>query len=262
MSASFFSKFAVSSAILTSGALLSVPIALADSAPRKSIYDDDVSETVTPIAGTSIPTSAPVTNPTESVEDNNTSFIPTETIGGVHINTVPQLESYIKSAREWTVKRFTSAEDKVDSTFEKYLSTEKKVTKTILDLKDPKEETLAGGVYVLVSTLSGSILARNRSFPIRFLTPLIFGIGAFRFFLPGTYANTGKLIWRYEQEYPEIVQAHTTTKESIEKLVNNVEKSSEQVNEALENGVRQTRRFVAKSTGLKIPLEEEKNKRV
>lgn len=77
---------------------------------------------------------------------------------------------------------------------------------------------MPGFVYILVATLSGSILTRNRGVLLRFSVPLAFGIGAARATLPHTSRNVGDLIWKYEERYPEVAKVHLQTRERIARL--------------------------------------------
>ena len=51
---------------------------------------------------------------------------------------------------------------------------------------------------------------------MRFSVPLAFGIGAARVTLPHTSQNVGNLVWRYEERYPALAQAHLQARERIE----------------------------------------------
>lgn len=54
----------------------------------------------------------------------------------------------------------------------------------------PKDESLNPGIiYVLVAGLTGSVLTRTRSFPVRFLAPPLFAAAALPYFLPKTAHN-------------------------------------------------------------------------
>lgn len=105
----------------------------------------------------------------------------------------------------------------------------------------------------MVATLSGSIVARNRSIVLRALSPLLFGVAAFGYFLPQTYSNTGKLIWHFEQRVPAIAKAHIDTRKSIDDLVSSIDSAATDANVALESTVSKTRKFVADTTGIQIP---------
>lgn len=52
-----------------------------------------------------------------------------------------------------------------------------------------------------ISTLLGSIITRNRAFPLRFLTPPLFLVGSANYFLPKTAHNLNLYISELEQQY-------------------------------------------------------------
>ena len=57
-------------------------------------------------------------------------------------------------------------------------------TTTLANLAPPKESNeklLPGGIYILVATMFGTIISRNRNIALRFLTPLTTGVGGGEF---------------------------------------------------------------------------------
>ena len=226
-----------------------MPTAFAQT-PKKSIYDDDQeSEAIAPAAGTNRP-AAP------AAED--LALTKSEIVSGVTVRTSDVLEKTISKGRTWLYGKAEQGQQKADNAFEKYLNVEKNVTSTIAEIKSDEEDLLPGSIYVLVSTLSGSILARNRNVLVRGIAPILFGTVAFRYFLPQTYENTGKLIWRFEQKAPALAEAHTKTQQQVDGLVNDVNSAVNSGKQALESGVHSARQFVADSTGLQIPSDKPK----
>lgn len=63
------------------------------------------------------------------------------------------------------------------------------------------EPIFPGLLYVGISTLFGSILARPRSLPMRILTPPTFALTAMLYFLPNTSRNVGDYLWHVEKKY-------------------------------------------------------------
>lgn len=76
---------------------------------------------------------------------------------------------------------------------------------------------MPGLVYVLVASMAGSIVARNRNVLVRASAPLALGIGAAWVVLPVTMGNVSALLWSYEQRFPAVAEAHVATREGIEK---------------------------------------------
>ena len=70
------------------------------------------------------------------------------------------------------------------------------------------EQLLPGAIYVLVATLAGSIVSRNRGIFLRATFPLAVGITAGWMLIPVTMENTSNLIWQYEKKVPAISETH------------------------------------------------------
>lgn len=74
---------------------------------------------------------------------------------------------------------------------------------------DTGEQLLPGAIYVLVATMAGSIISRNRGILIRSTFPLAAGIAAGWMLIPVTMQNIADLSWEYEKKVPAIAEAHT-----------------------------------------------------
>lgn len=110
------------------------------------------------------------------------------------------------------------AEDAVNNTMAKAFSMEQSFTGTIASLapaKETGEKVLPGAVYVLVSAMAGSIVARNRNIVLRTLMPLALGVGASWTFLPVTSRNVSDLAWKYEQRFPSVAEGHLKIRDGI-----------------------------------------------
>lgn len=84
-------------------------------------------------------------------------------------------------------------------------------TSTIASLAPPKESNeklLPGGIYVLVATMAGSILSRNRNIVLRAITPLVTGVTTAYYVVPHTTRNVGDLVWKYEERWPVVRDNH------------------------------------------------------
>ena len=88
---------------------------------------------------------------------------------------------------------------------------EKDFTQTVASLAPPAdsdEAVMPGLIYVLVATLAGSIVTRNRGIILRTGVPLAFGTTAAYAAIPITMQNVGNLYERYESKYPEVHRMH------------------------------------------------------
>lgn len=78
------------------------------------------------------------------------------------------------------------------------------------------EQLLPGAIYVLVSTMAGSIVTRNRGIFVRATFPLAVGITAGWMLIPVTMRNTSDLIWEYEKRVPAISETHLQIRDAVQ----------------------------------------------
>jgi organizing structure protein 2 len=76
---------------------------------------------------------------------------------------------------------------------------------------------MPGLVYVLVASMAGSIMSRNRNILLRASFPLALGIGAGWVVLPVTMGNVSELLWTYEKRFPAVADAHLRTREGVQR---------------------------------------------
>lgn len=115
----------------------------------------------------------------------------------------------------------TRAEDSVNNALTETLRLEHSFTSTIRSLapsKESGERLFPGALNVLIGSLAGSILTRNRGIFLRATVPAAIGVGAAYTFLPVTMKNVGDLVWTYEEKYPVLADAHLRTKERVTKF--------------------------------------------
>ncbi|KAH8727075.1 apolipo protein O-domain-containing protein [Phaeosphaeriaceae sp. PMI808] len=170
---------------------------------RKPIYDDLPLDSTAPTLPT---TSNPSNSPTES-------YRPTPT---------DRLAVQIGYARMALYRQAVRGEKAVDDGLTQALRLEHSFTSTIRSLAPPKEsgeKIFPGALYVLVASMAGSIVTRNRNIFLRASVPLAVGITAANLVLPITSSNIGELIWTYEKKYPALADAHLRTRESITHII-------------------------------------------
>jgi organizing structure protein 2 len=172
---------------------------------RKPIYDDTPLDQIAP----PVPTS-----PKESLSPNpSTPYRPTPT---------DRLAVQIGHARLYLYTQSTKAEDLVNNALTSTLRLEHSFTSTLRSLAPPKESServFPGALYVLVATMAGSIITRNRNILLRASVPAAIGVGAAYAVLPLTMRNVGDLAWSYEQRYPVVAEAHMVTKERVQRFL-------------------------------------------
>ena len=91
------------------------------------------------------------------------------------------------------------------------LTQEQNFTSTIASLAPPPqtgERLLPGALYVLIASMAGSIISRNRNILLRATTPAAVGIGAAYVVLPHTMRNVGDLMWSLEEKSEFVAVNH------------------------------------------------------
>ena len=161
-------------------------------AERKPIYSNPASL---------VPKPKPETSSTSPVsEPSSTPPSPTD-----------RLASQVRRARLFLYDQSLAAEDAINSFMSYVLHQETSFTNTIASLA-PAPETgellLPGAIYVLVATMTGSIIARNRGLFVRATFPLAVGITAGWMLIPVTMRNIANLSWEYEKKVPLISNTH------------------------------------------------------
>jgi len=119
----------------------------------------------------------------------------------------------VKRARLFLYDKSLTAENGVNSLMSWAFKKEENFTNTIASLApapETGEQLLPGAIYVLVATLAGSIVSRNRGIFLRVTVPVAVGITAGWILIPVTMRNTADLIWEYEKKVPAISDTHLT----------------------------------------------------
>ncbi|KAI1810569.1 putative mitochondrial protein [Poronia punctata] len=183
---------------------------------KKPIYDDfeaPLPKATTPVPS---PTSATIPAPSDAstepveVEYRAISRTPTPT---------DRLAAQVGKARLFLYKHAVAAEDGVNAAVDKAFSLERSFTSTVASLapsRESGEQLMPGLVYVLVASMAGSIMSRNRNILLRASLPLALGVGAGWIVIPVTMGNVSDLLWTYEKRFPVIADSHIRTRDSIE----------------------------------------------
>lgn len=172
---------------------------------RKPIYDELPLDTTEP-------TAPALTQPSKDLTPE-ASYRPTPT---------DRLAQQIGVARMALYRQAVRSEQAVDGALTETLRLEHSFTSTIRSLAPPKESgerIFPGALYVLVASMAGSIVTRNRNLLLRASVPAAVGITAAYAVLPITTNNVGNLIWSYEEKYPVIADTHLRTKARINHFI-------------------------------------------
>jgi len=130
-----------------------------------------------------------------------------------------RLAAQVGKARLFLYKQAVIAEDGVNAAVDKAFNLERSFTSTIASLapsRESGEQLMPGLVYVLVASMAGSIIARNRNIILRASLPLALGVGAGWVVIPITMGNVSDLLWTYEKRFPAIADTHIRTREGIQ----------------------------------------------
>ncbi|KAJ9608760.1 hypothetical protein H2200_006531 [Cladophialophora chaetospira] len=123
-----------------------------------------------------------------------------------------RLTDQVKKARVFLYHNSLSAETQFNRFLSWAFRKETDFSNTIASLApatETGEQLLPGVIYVLVATLTGSIVSRNRGIFLRATFPLAVGIAAGWYLIPVTMRNTSDLIWEYEKKAPVVADTHT-----------------------------------------------------
>lgn len=124
-----------------------------------------------------------------------------------------RLTAQVKRARLFLYDQSLSAENHINGALSWAFTKENNFTNTIASLApDPRtgEQLLPGAIYVLVATMAGSIISRNRGLFLRTTVPIAVGITAGWMLIPVTMQNIADLSWKYEKKVPFISETHAT----------------------------------------------------
>ncbi|KAB5580691.1 apolipo protein O-domain-containing protein [Coniochaeta sp. 2T2.1] len=248
-------------ATLLAGGIALYPTVAHAEAPhssKKPIYDDyDAPPTTATLHELSKPSPPQSTSTTSAITamitGNSTTSSSSQELSHPRSPTpTDRLASQIRLARLWLYARASSAESSVDRLLTRVFETEASVTSTLSSLApapESGERLMPGAVYVLVSSMAGSIFVRNRNVLLRAAGPVGFGVAAAWALLPVTMGNVSGLLWEYERKFPAVADAHLKTREGIEKAgsfarvhaqlgVRKVEETVHDAREAVEGWVR------------------------
>ena len=117
----------------------------------------------------------------------------------------------------------------------------------------PEEPLTPGLLYVGVSALTGSILARNRSMFVRFALPPTFLLLSFDHFLPKTYHNLSSYLGSLEDKYlPAVAEKHDIAKAHTAMTWERIRDATKDGRATLGSGVENAVHKAQDATGLKF----------
>ncbi|WWC89226.1 uncharacterized protein L201_004144 [Kwoniella dendrophila CBS 6074] len=119
------------------------------------------------------------------------------------------LVPYIAQSREAVTGVLKDARGYLQSGVGNWIGFERRVESEVKSILPADESLNPGLIYVLIAGLSGSVLTRTRSLPIRFISPPLFTLLASPYFLPKTSHNIRKYLSDFEDEnFPDFAKKH------------------------------------------------------
>ncbi|KAG8928324.1 hypothetical protein FRC02_007079 [Tulasnella sp. 418] len=172
------------------------------------------------------------------------------------VETHSELEKNIGIAREYVTERYKQGQSAIQSGVEKWIGVEHAVEKQIKDLIPSDEPLTPGLLYVGVATLTGSVLGRNRSFPIRFALPPTFLVLSLAHFLPKLSSNISAYLSSLELAYaPGVAAKHAELNKSVAASLKGASESYDSAKHAVGDKMEWARKELATQTGLKLESE-------
>ncbi|KDQ12565.1 hypothetical protein BOTBODRAFT_161460 [Botryobasidium botryosum FD-172 SS1] len=169
------------------------------------------------------------------------------------IETHSELEQNIGKIREAATSAYFNARAKLQSEVNGWIEVEGAVEKKVKELIAPDEPLSPGILYVGVTTLTGSVITRNRSFPVRFLVPTTFLMLSLPFFLPKTSHNLNEYISDLEAHYfPAVAEQHAALGRAVSSARESLEAFYHSSNKAVREGVHNAEGKIQEYTGIKL----------
>jgi organizing structure protein 2 len=138
---------------------------------------------------------------TSSSGQTKLSIYPTPIPELILLDTPSALEKQIGMVRREITGYYTGVHSKAQGIIDRWISVEEKVETRIKSFRDPTEPLNPGLLYIGISALTTSVLARSRALPIRVLLPPTALVSAFIYFLPGTASRVGSYAEELEDRY-------------------------------------------------------------
>jgi len=167
--------------------------------------------------------------------------------------TPSELERQISVARRAVTDVYLKAHQEVQGVVSKWIGVEQAVERRVKTILVPEEPLTPGLLYVGVSALTGSILARNRSIFTRFVLPPTLLLFSFDHFLPKTYHNLSSYLGSLEDKYlPAVAEKHDIAKAHTAMTWERIKDATKDGRATLGSGVENVVHKAQDSTGLRF----------
>ncbi|AJR99535.1 Mos2p [Saccharomyces cerevisiae YJM1418] len=122
-----------------------------------------------------------------------------ELVDGISVRDPDYLKRFFNERRKQFSAKWDKVTNKIDDIAGRYYAREESFTSTIASLHtDPNERLIPGFLSILVASMTGSVLARRRTWLLRATMPIILGSCCFAYAMPTTFRNTMGLIHNLE----------------------------------------------------------------
>ncbi|KAG9217606.1 hypothetical protein CCMSSC00406_0010425 [Pleurotus cornucopiae] len=163
------------------------------------------------------------------------------------------LEKHIGIARRAVTETYHDAYAQVQGVVSKWIGVEHAIEHRVKSIIAPDEPLTPALLYVGISTLTGSILARNRGLPTRVLLPPVFLLASLNHFLPKTSANLSGYLSALEETYfPTLAEKHAIANAHSRMTWERVKEGTQSGREGVMKGVEGAVEWVQGATGLKV----------
>lgn len=196
------------------------------------------------------------TVPGNAAQEETEILGPRTVVNGMTVRLSAGIENVFGYAREGLLNTWNTIESYVNDSKNTIYDTERQVSSTVRSLHHRSEDLLPSSIYIAIAALTGQIFTRNRNIVARAIVPIGFGLGAFKYFLPQTFAHTASFVWKAEQKaLPGLASSQGAAVAQAEKLVETLENTAVKGQETYHNSVEALRTKVIKFTGLNLNEE-------
>ncbi|CDR41199.1 CYFA0S06e03752g1_1 [Cyberlindnera fabianii] len=212
--------------------------------PQRKFYEDE--DAVTPLPGTVV----------AATETEIETLGPNKLINGTSVRSPSFIEAKIENIRKSFNSAYLSTNAKVDELTKKYHAKEQSFSTTLANLHNKDEDLVPASAYILVATLSGSILTRRSNFVFKAIAPLVLGLSAFKYTLPHTFANMTSFAHKAEHTaLPALAKKQDQLVKDAEGLLVKTETQTEEAKKHVDSFVKNLKAQIKKYSGLKIDEE-------
>lgn len=211
---------------------------------KRSFYgDESPAGAAVPVPGTTVP----------ATQAQIESLGPNQLVNGNSIRSPSSLTSFFGSIRGYVDETVACADTKLNELSARYNTKQTQVRKSLVSLKDPREDLMPAGLYVLIGALTGTIVTRRSNVFLKGVVPVAMGLAAFKFVLPNTFHNITSLAHDIEAaKLPELTSAQDGLVKDVGNFVKNTETSALEAEQYVAAKLNESKLSVAKFTGLNL----------